>query len=144
VPSRRGLRARLGAEALVLAAAAAGSGALVQADPHQGSREYLRVVQAGRRVAAVQSDDLSAGRPRLEVSVRDFDGTVDLDVTQLSIRLKGPDGEITPRYDLARPAALEAFDRRVELPSPGLWVMQISYVVSDDDRGDATVVLPVG
>jgi len=143
-PSRRALRARLGAEALVLAAAAAGSGALVQADPHQGSREYLHVVQVGRRVAAVRSDDLSAGRPRLEVSVRDFDGTVDLDVTQLSIRLKGPDGEITPRYDLIRPAELGAFDTRVELSSPGPWVMQISYAVSDGDSGDATLVLPVG
>jgi hypothetical protein len=92
----------------------------------------------------VRSDDLSAGRPRLEVSVRDFDGTVDLDVTQLSIRLKGPDGEITPRYDLIRPAELGAFDTRVELSSPGPWVMQISYVVSDGDSGDATLVLPVG
>jgi copper transport protein len=144
VPSRRALRARLGAEALVLAAAAAGSGALVQADPHEGSREYLRVVEVGRRVAAVQSDDLSAGRPRIQVSVRDFDGSVDADVTRLSIRLSGPDGDTGPRYDLIRAAELGAFDARVDLPSPGRWVMQLSYVVSDDDRGDATIVLPVG
>jgi hypothetical protein len=128
----------------VLAAAAAGSGALVQADPHEGSREYLRVVEVGRRVAAVQSDDLSAGRPRIQVSVRDFDGSVDADVTRLSIRLSGPDGDTGPRYDLIRAAELGAFDARVDLPSPGRWVMQLSYVVSDDDRGDATIVLPVG
>ena len=118
VPSRRALRARLGAEALVLAAAAAGSGALVQADPHEGSREYLRVVEVGRRVAAVTSDDLSAGRPRIEVSVRDFDGTVDLDVTRLSMRLTGPDGDTSPRYDLIRAAEVGAFDTRVDLPVP--------------------------
>jgi copper transport protein len=144
VPSRRALRGRLGAEALVLAAAAAGSGVLVQADPHQGSREYLRVVEVGRRVAAVRSDDLSAGRPRLEVSIRDFDGSIDGDVTRLSIRLSGPAGDTGPRYDLIRPAELGAFDAQVDVPSPGRWVMQISYVVADDDRGDATIVLPVG
>jgi len=143
-PSRRGLRLRLGAEALVLAAAAAGSGALVQADPHEGSREYLGVVEVGRRVAAVRSDDLSAGRPRLEVSVRDFDGSIDTDVNRLSIRLSGPDGDTSPRYDLIRAEEQGAFDTRVDLPSPGRWVMQLSYVVSDDDRGDATIVLPVG
>ena len=143
-PTRRGLRVRLGAEAFVLAVATASSGLLVQADPHEGSREYLRVVELGRRVAAVRSDDLSAGRPILEVSVRDFDGTVDADVTRLSIRLSGPGGVTGPRHDLIRAAEVAAFQAQVDLPSPGRWVMQLSYVVSDDDRGDATIVLPVG
>jgi copper transport protein len=143
-PSRRGLRLRLGAEAFVLAGAAAVSAALVQADPGAGAREYLRVVPMGNRIAAVMSDDLTAGEPTLKVMVRNDRGRVDTDVTELSLRLSSPDGMAGPRYDLTRPELRETFDVRLPLSDTGRWTMELSYRVSDVDRGDATIVLPVG
>jgi putative copper export protein/methionine-rich copper-binding protein CopC len=143
-PPRRGLRLRLGAEAVVLAVAAGVSGLLVQADPGAGARDYLHVVPMGNRIAAIMSDDLTAGRPEVRVAVRTFSGQVDTHVTQLSVRVSGPDGKAGPRYDLTRPALHETFDMHVPLPSTGHWTMEMSYRVSDVDRGDATIVLPVG
>jgi copper transport protein len=143
-PSSRGLRVRIGAEAGVLALAAAVSAALVQADPGAGAREYLRVVSMGSRVAAVRSDDLTAGRPKLQVYVRTYEGRTDVNVTNLSIRFSGPDGASGPRYDLVRGPRREAFESDVELPTAGRWTMELSYRVSAVDRGEATIVLPVG
>jgi hypothetical protein len=143
-PPRRGLRLRLGAEAFVLAVAAGASGLLVQADPGEGARDYLRVVPMGNRIAAIMSDDLTAGRPEVRVAVRTFTGQVDTHVTQLSVRISGPDGKAGPRYDLTRPTLHETFDMHVPLPRTGRWTMEMSYRVSDVDRGDATIVLPVG
>jgi hypothetical protein len=143
-PSRRALRVRVGAEAFVLAAAAAVSGVLVQADPGVGAREYLRVVRMGTRVAAVVSDDLTAGRPLVKVSIRKYSGTPDVGVEELSIRVSAPDGTIGRRYDLVRQPQRDTFDARLDLPAAGRWTMQLSYRVSDVDRGDATIVLPVG
>jgi hypothetical protein len=142
--SRRGLRIRLGVEAGVLAVAAAVSAALVQADPGAGSREYLRVVPMGNRVAAVQSEDLTAGRPMLRFYVRTYGGRTDTEVDRLSIRLRAPDGTTGRRYDLTRPPQRETFDTHLDLPASGRWTMQLSYRVSDVDQADATIVLSVG
>jgi methionine-rich copper-binding protein CopC/putative copper export protein len=143
-PSRRRLRIRLGAQALVLAAATAASAVLVQEDPLDGSREYLRVVELGRRVAVLRSDDLSAGRALVRVSLTSYGGVVDARVTRMSVRLSGPDGGPGRRYDLIRAAESETFDAWLDMPSAGPWLLQLSYVLSPDDRGDATIVLPVG
>lgn len=143
-PSRRRLRVRIGAEALVLAAAAAASGALVQEDPGAGAREYVNVVAMGDRVAAVTSEDLTAGRPVVKVWMRTYGGRTDIKVNQLSIRLSGPDGTPGPRRDLVRPKLRETFDAELDVPMSGRWTIELSYRVSDVDRGEATLVLPVG